>query len=66
MSRKKAANVVIGTGFVVSMAFATNGGLLLLDLVDHFANNVGIMVGGLIEIVLMAWLLIVYQKYAAT
>ncbi|PFG55826.1 NSS family neurotransmitter:Na+ symporter [Vibrio sp. ES.051] len=56
-SRKKAANVVIGTGFVVSMAFATNGGLLLLDLVDHFANNVGIMVGALIEIVLMAWLL---------
>ncbi|BDR12998.1 sodium-dependent transporter [Vibrio sp. STUT-A11] len=56
-TRKKAANVVIGTGFIVSMAFATNGGLLLLDLVDHFANNVGIMVGGLIEIVLMAWLL---------
>lgn len=39
------------------MAFATNGGLLLLDLVDHFANNVGIMAGGLVEIVLMAWLL---------
>ncbi|AVF74925.1 sodium-dependent transporter [Vibrio alginolyticus] len=56
-SRKKAANVAIGIGFVVSMAFATNGGLLLLDLVDHFANNVGIMVGGLVEIVLMAWLL---------
>ncbi|GAJ72922.1 LOW QUALITY PROTEIN: sodium-dependent transporter [Vibrio sp. JCM 18904] len=56
-SRKKAANVVIGIGFVVSMAFATNGGLLLLDLVDHFANNVGIMVGGLVEIVLMRWLL---------
>ncbi|MBR9788754.1 MAG: sodium-dependent transporter [Vibrionaceae bacterium] len=56
-TRKKAANVVIGTGFVVSMAFATNGGLLLLDLVDHFANNVGIMVGGLVEIVLMAWIL---------
>ncbi|WP_260259351.1 sodium-dependent transporter [Vibrio intestinalis] len=56
-SRKKAANIVIGVGLVVSMAFATNGGLLLLDLVDHFANNVGIMVGGLVEIVLMAWLL---------
>jgi NSS family neurotransmitter:Na+ symporter len=55
--RKKAANVVIGTGLVVSMAFATNGGLLLLDLVDHFANNIGIVVGGLVEIVLMAWLL---------
>ncbi|WKY58970.1 sodium-dependent transporter [Vibrio sp. SNU_ST1] len=56
-SRKKAASIVIGVGVVVSMAFATNGGLLLLDLVDHFANNVGIMVGGFIEILLMAWLL---------
>ncbi|BCL69117.1 sodium-dependent transporter [Vibrio nigripulchritudo ATCC 27043] len=55
-SRKKAANIVVGIGLVVSMAFATNGGLLLLDLVDHFANNVGIMLGGLIEIVLMAWI----------
>ncbi|WP_114767410.1 sodium-dependent transporter [Vibrio rhodolitus] len=56
-SRKKAANVVVGIGVVVSMAFATNGGLLLLDLVDHFANNVGIMVGALVEVVLMAWML---------
>ncbi|GAK87727.1 sodium-dependent transporter [Vibrio ponticus] len=56
-SRKKAANVVVGLGVVVSMAFATNGGLLLLDLVDHFANNVGIMVGALVEVVLMAWML---------
>ncbi|HAS61430.1 MAG TPA: sodium-dependent transporter [Vibrio sp.] len=56
-SRKKAANVVIGIGVVVSMAFATNGGLLLLDLIDHFANNVGIMLGALVEVILMAWLL---------
>jgi len=56
-SRKKAANCVIGVGFVLSMAFATNGGLLLLDLVDHFANNVGIMASCLVEIVLMTWLL---------
>ena len=55
-SRKKAANVVISVGFLVSMAFATNGGLLLLDLVDHFANNVGIMASCLVELTLMAWL----------
>ncbi|BCK02801.1 sodium-dependent transporter [Vibrio cholerae] len=55
-SRKKAANIVIGTGVIVSMAFATNGGLLLLDLVDHFANNVGIMVSCFIELLLMTWL----------
>ncbi len=56
-SRKKAANIVIGVGFVISMAFATNGGLLLLDLVDHFANNIGIVAGGFVEILLMAWML---------
>ncbi|TQQ55432.1 sodium-dependent transporter [Vibrio cholerae] len=55
-SRKKAANIVIGNGVIVSMAFATNGGLLLLDLVDHFANNVGIMVSCFIELLLMTWL----------
>jgi NSS family neurotransmitter:Na+ symporter len=55
-SRKKASNIVIGLGFVLSLAFATNGGLLLLDLVDHFTNNVGIMSSCLIEIVLMTWL----------
>ncbi|MGC9421666.1 MULTISPECIES: sodium-dependent transporter [Vibrio] len=56
-SRKKAANVVIGSGFIISMAFATNGGLLLLDLVDHFANNVGIMLSCLVELILMTWLM---------
>lgn len=39
------------------MAFATNGGLLLLDLVDHFANNVGIMTSCLVELILMTWLM---------
>ncbi|SHO56020.1 sodium-dependent transporter [Vibrio quintilis] len=54
--RNKAASVVIGISFIVSMAFVTNGGLLLLDLVDHFANNIGIMVGCFVEIVVMTWL----------
>lgn len=55
-SRKKAANIAIGLGFIISMAFATNGGILLLDLVDHFANNVGIITSCLVEIILMTWL----------
>ncbi len=55
-SRKKAANIVLGCGFIISLAFATNGGLLLLDLVDHFTNNIGIMAGCFIEILLMTWL----------
>lgn len=55
-SRKKSANIVLGAGFIISMAFATNGGLLLLDLIDHFTNNIGIMAGCFIEILLMTWL----------
>jgi NSS family neurotransmitter:Na+ symporter len=54
--RKKAATIVIGVCFVISMAFVTDGGILLLDLVDHFANNIGIMTGCLVEIVMMTWL----------
>ncbi|QUJ68724.1 sodium-dependent transporter [Photobacterium sp. GJ3] len=56
-SRKKAASVVCGIGFVVSMAFATNGGLLLLDLVDYFINNVALLASCLIELLVIGWLL---------
>jgi len=56
-SRKKAASVVCGVGFAVSMAFATNGGLLLLDLVDYFINNVALLASCLIELIVIGWLL---------
>ncbi|MGB2078861.1 MAG: sodium-dependent transporter [Vibrio sp.] len=55
-SRKKAASVVCGVGLVVSMAFATNGGLLLLDLVDFFVNNIALLASCLIELILVGWL----------
>jgi NSS family neurotransmitter:Na+ symporter len=56
-SRKKAASVVCGVGFAVSMAFATNGGLLLLDLVDYFINNVALLASCLVELIVIGWLL---------
>lgn len=55
-SRKKAASIVCGTGLIVSMAFATNGGLLLLDLVDFFVNNIALLASCLIELILVGWL----------
>ncbi|MGR5463833.1 sodium-dependent transporter [Photobacterium damselae] len=55
-SRKKAAIVVCGTGFIISMAFATNGGLLLLDLVDYFINNVALLSSCLLELLIVGWL----------
>ncbi|MGF1720261.1 sodium-dependent transporter [Vibrio kyushuensis] len=53
--RKKAATIVCGVGAIVSLAFATNGGLLLLDLVDYFTNNIGIVVSCFVELLLMIW-----------
>lgn len=56
MPRKKAALIVCGTGFTISMAFATNGGLLLLDLIDYFINNVALLASCFIELIILAWL----------
>jgi neurotransmitter:Na+ symporter, NSS family len=39
----------------VSMIFATGGGLHILDLVDHYINNYGIVFAGLIEVILLGW-----------
>ncbi|GIU30976.1 transporter [Shewanella schlegeliana] len=56
ISRKKAALLVCGTGFILSMAFSSNGGLLLLDLIDYFINNIALLSSCLIELVILAWL----------
>ncbi|WP_432738630.1 sodium-dependent transporter [Maridesulfovibrio sp. FT414] len=56
VSRKTAAVAFCGIGFMVSTAFTTGGGLYLLDIVDHFVNNFGILLGGFIEIMFIAWM----------
>ena len=56
LSRKKTTLLVCGIGFVVSMAFSRNGGLLLLDLVDYFINNIALLSSCLIELIILAWL----------
>ncbi|CAM4122178.1 sodium-dependent transporter [Vibrio neonatus] len=55
VGRKKAATLVCGIGAFVSLAFATNGGLLLLDLVDYFTNQIGIVLSCFIEVLLIVW-----------
>ncbi|NRD75107.1 sodium-dependent transporter [Shewanella sp. VB17] len=54
--RKKAAVIVCITGFTISMAFATNGGLLLLDLIDYFINNIALLSSCFAELIILAWL----------
>ena len=54
-NRKKVAVIVILVQGLISMVYATGSGLNILDIVDAFLNNYNIVVSGLIEIVLVAW-----------
>ena len=54
-NRKKVADIVILIQGLISMVYATGSGLNILDIVDAFLNNYNIVVSGLIEIVLVAW-----------
>lgn len=56
-SRQKA--VLFGGGFaaLVSLVFATRGGLNFLDAADYFINQFGVAALGLVEVIVIAWFL---------
>ncbi len=52
---------------LVSLVFATRGGLMFLDVVDYFANNFGLITIALAEVVTIGLILRrlpVYQNHA--
>ncbi|MBY6036730.1 sodium-dependent transporter [Fictibacillus nanhaiensis] len=55
ISRTKAVLMGGGVASLISLLFATNGGLYILDITDYYINNFGIALSGLIEVVLIAW-----------
>lgn len=58
LSRRTAVALVGGVLTVVSvLAFANDGGLSLLDAADHFVNQYGIVLAGLVSVVVVAWVL---------
>ena len=38
------------------MLYVTRGGLYYLDTVDHFINSYGVLLSGLVEVLLVAWI----------
>lgn len=56
-SRGRAITVFCVVGFVFSSIFTTRGGLAILDIVDHFINQYGLLVGGLLECLVVGWVL---------
>ncbi|MGJ9457499.1 sodium-dependent transporter [Oceanobacillus sp. CF4.6] len=57
ISRSKAVLFGGGLAAVISLLYATQGGLYFLDAADYFINQFGVALVGLIEVVMIVWVL---------
>ncbi|HIE11534.1 MAG TPA: sodium-dependent transporter [Kiritimatiellae bacterium] len=56
-SRKATVSWICLLGFLGSLIFTTRAGLLVLDIADHFITNYGLVTGGILECLLVGWVL---------
>jgi NSS family neurotransmitter:Na+ symporter len=56
VSRKSIVTTVCLVGLLGSVLFTTNVGLFWLDIVDHFLNQYGLIVVGIVEALIVGWL----------
>ncbi len=56
-SRKKVVTVLCLLGLTGSLIFTTNAGLYLLDIVDHFITSYGLVLGGLLQCLIVGWVI---------
>lgn len=55
VSRTKAVIVGGGLSALISVLFATQGGLFFLDAADYFINTFGIALSGLVSVITVSW-----------
>ncbi len=55
IKRKKIVTVLSLVGCTISMVFATDAGLYLLDIMDNYINNYGIVSVGMLEAIVIGW-----------
>ncbi|HEX2177843.1 MAG TPA: sodium-dependent transporter [Nocardioidaceae bacterium] len=55
LSRGAAVSMVCGAAALISLLYSTGAGLYYLDTVDHFLNNFGLVIAGLLEVIFVAW-----------
>lgn len=53
--RKSVVSTICILGFLGSLVFATQAGLLWLDIVDHFLTQYGLVIGAILECFLVGW-----------
>jgi len=61
ISKTKTTGILCLIGFLISLIFATSSGLYLLDIVDHFIANYGLVIIGLIECLILGWMYKLYK-----
>lgn len=55
-SRKKSVTIVAGSSALLStLLFSTQSAITFVDVIDHFTNNIGIVGGALLSIIIVAW-----------
>ena len=55
-SLKKSVTIIAGGSAVIStLLFSTHSAITFVDIIDYFANNIGIVGGGLVSIILVSW-----------
>lgn len=53
--QRRAVTLVLVPAFVISLLFITGAGMLILDIVDAFVNQIGIAFCGVLEVILIGW-----------
>lgn len=55
-SHKKAVTIVGGVSAVISiLLFSTKTAITFVDVIDHFTNNIGVVLGGVLSIIWVTW-----------
>jgi NSS family neurotransmitter:Na+ symporter len=56
ISKAKATGLMCFLGFIFSLIFITGAGIHLLEIVDHFITNFGLVTIGLLECIIFGWM----------
>jgi len=56
LSKGQVATITCVVGFLCSLWFITDAGLLWLDIIDHWMNNFGLVTVGFLECIIVGWL----------
>ena len=61
LTKAKATGIMCLLGFFLSLSFVGGNGLHLLDIVDHFIANFGLVMIGLVECITLGWMYNLYK-----